>query len=379
MLVIGLMSGTSADGTDVAIVEIEGTPPQLQWALRHYMTIPHPADLRREILAAMQPATGTVDKLCRLNITLGEQFAQAALAAIAEAGLEPKEIDLIGSHGQTVWHAPEGEFAGTLQLGEAAVIAERTGLRVVSNFRARDMAAGGQGAPLVAYVDRLLLTHSERVRTAQNIGGIGNVTFLPPLNRPELDTFAFDTGPGNVLLDQAAARMTGGQQSYDRDGLLASGGQVNLFFLNWLLDHPYFRQHPPKTTGRELFSADYSQAVWTQAEGLGLSAATTIATLTAFTVETIGRAYRDFLPVFPEEVIVSGGGSRNPTLMKRLEEILAPAQLLTSDTVGIPGEAKEALAFAILTYESWHGRPGNLPAATGARRAVVLGQITAGV
>jgi anhydro-N-acetylmuramic acid kinase len=370
------MSGTSADGTDVAIVEIEGAPPQLQWTLRHYTTIPHPTGLRQEILAAMQPATGTVDKLCRLNIALGEQFAQAALAAIAEAGLCSPEIDLIGSHGQTVWHAPEGEFAGTLQLGEAAVIAERTGRPVVNNFRARDMAAGGQGAPLVAYVDQLLLTHPERVRVAQNIGGIGNVTFLPPLNRPELTAFAFDTGPGNVLLDQAAAQITQGRWSYDRDGALAAAGQVDEKLLAWLLDEPYFSRRPPKTTGRELFSAAYSQAVWTQAEGWGLPTSTVIATLTAFTVETIVRAYRDFLPVLPEEVIVSGGGSRNPTLMRGLEEVLAPAQLLLSEAMGIPGEAKEALAFAILVYETWHSRPGNLPAATGARRAVVLGQIT---
>jgi anhydro-N-acetylmuramic acid kinase len=243
------MSGTSADGTDVAVVEIEGAPPTLRWRLLRHTAIPHPAELRANILAATQAATGTVDKLCALNAALGEQFAQAALAGIEAAGLTPAQIDLIGSHGQTVWHAPDIKPAATLQLGEAAVIAERTGISVVSNFRARDMAAGGQGAPLVAYIDVLLLTHAEQVRAAQNIGGIGNVTFLPPHNRPDLIPFAFDTGPGNVLLDHAAARLSRGRQGYDRNGALAAQGRVDGSFLAWLLAEPFLSRQPPKSTG----------------------------------------------------------------------------------------------------------------------------------
>ncbi len=378
MLVLGLMSGTSADGTDVAIVEIEGAPPALKWRLLHHTTVPHPPQLRADILAATQAKSATVDHLCRLNVALGEQFGRAALAGIGQAGLEAAQVHLIGSHGQTVWHAPEAEPPATLQLGEAAVIAERTGAPVVSNFRARDMAAGGEGAPLVAYVDALLLTHTERTRAAQNIGGIGNVTFLPPHSRPDLQPFAFDTGPGNVLLDDGAARLSGGQASYDQEGQLAAQGQVNGPLLAWLLALPYFSRRPPKSTGRELFNADYAEAIWQRAEQEALAPADVMATLTAFTAQTIARAYRDFLPVFPEEVIISGGGARNPTLAARLGQALAPARLLGSDQLGIPGAAKEALAFAILAYESWHGRRGNLPAATGAARAVVLGQITPG-
>lgn len=370
------MSGTSADGTDVALVEIEGAPPALQWRLLHHTTMPHPPDLRAAILDATHPASSSVDRLCGLNVALGEQFARAALAGIAEAGLTPTQVDLIGSHGQTVWHAPEASPAGTLQLGEAAVIAERTGLPVVSNFRARDMAAGGQGAPLVAYVDVLLFTHPERVRAAQNIGGIANVTFLPPRSRPDLHPFAFDTGPGNVLLDQMAARISGGDLTCDRDGTLAAQGSVAPDLLAELLAHPYFARRPPKTTGRELFSTAFAEEVWGRAQAQGLPPEDVMATLTALTAHSIARAYRDFLPAFPEEVIVSGGGARNPTLMRMLTRALEPARVLPSDALGVPGDGKEALAFAILAYETWHGRPGNLPAATGAHHPVILGQLT---
>jgi anhydro-N-acetylmuramic acid kinase len=378
MIVLGLMSGTSADGTDVAVVEIEGAPPALQWRLHHYGTVPHPPELRAAILAATQAESGTIATLSTLNVALGEQFVQAALIEIGRAGLSPGDIRLAGSHGQTVWHDPLGRPPSTLQVGEATVIAERLGVPVVSNFRLRDMAAGGQGAPLVAYVDILLLGHATEVRAAQNIGGIANVTFLPPRSRPELSPLAFDTGPGNVLLDHAAGRATGGRLPFDRDGALADLGRVDSVLLNWLLAQPYFARRPPKTTGRELFTAAFAEEVWQRAEALGLSPHDALATLTAFTAESIGRAYRDFLPCRPEMVIVSGGGARNPALMRLLADAVHPATVLLSDALGIPSQAKEALAFAILAYESWHGRPGNLPAATGATHAVVLGQITPG-
>ena len=382
MIVVGLMSGTSADGTDVAIVEISGEPPMLDWRLRHHTTMPHPAQLRQAIRESMRPETSRVDHLCHLSAILGEQFAAAALQGLREAGLTADEVSLIGSHGQTVWHAPQGNPPGTLQLGEAAVIAERTGVPVVSNFRARDVAAGGQGAPLVAYVDVLFFTDQTQVRAAQNIGGIGNVTFLPPQNDPDLQPFAFDTGPGNVLLDETAAYLTRDAWSYDRDGALAASGEVDDRLLGWLLEHPYLKRFPPKTTGREEFGHSFAREIRQRAEQHGIGASALMATLTAFTTQTIVRAYDNFLPRRPEAIIVSGGGARNPVLMRQLTSALAPAYLLRCEelsSIHLPafsGDAKEALAFAILAYESWHGRPGNLPSATGASHAVILGQVT---
>lgn len=376
MIVIGLISGTSADGTDVAVVEIEGAPPQLYWRLLHAQTVPHPEELRTAVLRAINPQTSPVDLLCALNVHLAEQFAAAALAGMAAAGLRPEDVHLIGSHGQTVWHAPD--LGATLQLGEAAVLAERTGIPVISNFRARDMAAGGQGAPLVAYVDVLLLTHPDRVRAAQNIGGIGNVTFLPPANQPDVTAFAFDTGPGNVLIDLTTALATDGRQQYDADGALAAQGMVDQALLEWLLAEPYLAKWPPKTTGRELFTADLAGQIWQRGLAAGLGGSDIAATVTMFTAQSIAQAYRDFLPLPPIEVVVSGGGGLNHTLLKWLTEAVAPARVLLSDELGLSSEAKEAVAFAILAYESWHGRPGNLPAATGARRPVVLGDLTGG-
>ena len=376
MIVVGLMSGTSADGTDAAVVDIQGAPPRLQWKLLAHIHQPHPHALREEIFACFRPETGRVDRLCALNFALGRAFGSAALAAIEAAGLVPAQVGLIGSHGQTLWHTPAGPDSSTLQLGEPAVIAEMTGLPVISNFRVRDMAAGGQGAPLVGYVDALLLRADETVRAALNIGGIANVTYLPPLSCVNETAFAFDTGPGNMLIDAAVAHITGGAQTYDRDGALAAQGMVEESLLRELMNEPYFAQHPPKTTGRERFGMQLGEQIWQRAAEIGVNRADLVATLTEFTVQSIAQAFRDFLPNMPEELIVSGGGARNPVLMARLAASLPECRVMTSDTLGIGAEVKEALAFAVLAYESWHKRPGNLPEATGASRPVILGNLT---
>ncbi len=378
MIVIGLMSGTSADGIDAAVVEIHGAPPRLEWKVLAHRHSAHPPGLREDIFACFRPETGSVDKLCALNFALGRAFGQAALDAIRAAGLTPAQVDLIGSHGQTLWHIPTGEDASTLQLGEPAVISEMTGLPVIANFRVRDMAAGGQGAPLVAYVDYLLFRDARTIRALQNIGGIANVTYLPAYQNAQGEdaAFAFDTGPGNMLIDDAAARITGGALACDLDGRLAARGKIHAGLLAEMLADAYFAQRPPKTTGRELFGTQYGERAWQRAQSLGLSGEDLIATLTELTARSIAQAYRDFLPAQPQEVIVSGGGARNPTLMARLAENLPDARVLTSEAYGLDVEAKEAVAFAVLAYESLHRRPGNLPAATGARSAVILGSAT---
>ncbi len=386
MIVIGLMSGTSADGVDAAVVEVSGGAAQPRYRLLKHVLLPHVDAVHDEILACVRPDAGTVDRICALNFTLGEAFAAAALDGARAAGIPRDKIDLIGSHGQTMWHLPGHS---TLQIGSPAVIAERTGATVISNFRARDMAVGGQGAPLVPYVDALLLRHPALTRAAQNIGGIANVTYLPPrVDGPQTafgEVFAFDSGPGNMLMDDAARRASSGALQYDDGGQLAAQGTVDGSLLEELMDHDFMRAPPPKTTGREVFGAQYGAEIWARGLARGLRAVDVVATATAFTATSIAVAYRDFLPVMPDEVLVSGGGALNPTLMAMLERQLndfAPpgkhVRVMRSDEAGIPVLAKEAFAFAILAAETWRGRPGNLPAATGARKPVVLGDITPG-
>ncbi len=386
LTIVGLMSGTSADGIDAAVVEISGRPPELNWRLLAKNETSYPDELSERVFAAFRPQTATVDQLCSLNFALGEAFAEAALHVIEVAGLAPGDIDLIGSHGQTVWHIADGPDASTLQLGEAAVIAERTGITTVSNFRTRDMATGGQGAPLVSFLDALLLAHPTEPRAAQNIGGIANVTYLPPTRATAgIDThpLAFDTGPGNMLIDDAIQRCTNGAVTYDDDGAFAATGTVAAGFLEELMREPYLAQPLPKTTGRERFGRQYGERIWERGQELGLSHADLVATVTAFTAASIARAYRDFLPHRPESVFVSGGGARNRTLMKMLSDDLNPdgtiqTKVLSTDEAGLPADAKEAIAFAVFAYETWYGRPSNLPAATGATHAVPMGTVTPG-
>ena len=377
MIVLGMMSGTSGDGIDTAITELFGIPPFLEWKLLYHCHIPFETDLRNEIFACFRPETGTVDRICKLNFSLSEAYSAAALQTIHAAGMEPRDIDLIGNHGQTIWHIPSGvPNASTLQIGDPAIIAERTGIPVISNFRTADMASGGNGAPLVPFADMMLLRSSEKVRAVQNIGGIGNVTWLPKLYDHSHRIIAFDTGPGNMLIDYAAGIISEGKLTCDLNGRMAAKGNVNPDLLEDLLRHPYYTKQPPKTTGRETFGSQYGAEIREMAVSSGISDHDLIATLTMLTARTIADSYRAFFPVYPDEVIISGGGARNPQLMQMLRETLFPAIVYTSDDFGIPSEAKEALAFAVIAYETFYRRPGNVPSVTGAGHPAILGSIT---
>jgi anhydro-N-acetylmuramic acid kinase len=379
MKVLGLMSGTSADGIDAALIDISGRPPQLDVELISHTHIPFAAEQRADIFTLFDPATGTVDRICHMNFRLGECFAAAAFQAIEGAGLKPGDIDLIGSHGQTIYHAVDAAspVRSTLQIGEEAVIAARTGITTVADFRVADVAAQGQGAPLVSYVDWLLLRHSSRIRAIQNIGGIANVTYLTP-GDDDSAVVAFDTGPGNMLIDFAVNRATDGMQTYDVNGALAVSGKIDKTLLADLMAHPFISQRPPKTTGREQFGVGYASELWSRAQSQGISDADLVATLTAFTAESIADAYRRFLPQMPDEVILGGGGAKNQTLVRLLRQALDPIAVTMHGALGIPDDAKEALAFAVLAYETLHGRAGNLPHCTGASRRAILGKITIG-
>ncbi len=380
MLVIGLISGTSADGIDTVLCEIEGAPPNVSARIVHALTKPYDPALRQRILDCFSPETGRVDEVTRLNADIGEAFATSSLELIEQAKLTPADVDLIGSHGQTVWHEirADGSAYATLQLGEGAILAERTGITTVNNFRTRDIAAGGQGAPLTAYADWLLLRHPTKWRAVQNIGGIGNVTFLPPLSDDKSLPLAFDTGPGNALLDSAMTILMGGAYTYDADGRLARSGNVQEDWLDTLLKHPYYERRPPKTTGRELFSKTMAQQLIVEGQQRGYGVPDIIATLTALTAASIADAYTRFQPAPVGEVILGGGGAHNRALVDLLAGLVAPATVMTHEDVGLNTDFKEGLVFALLAYETWHNRPGNLPTFTGASKPVVLGQITPG-
>lgn len=380
MLIVGLMSGTSLDGVDAALVEVGGSSAgDVSVRTVRSLTVPYDEDQREAIHAAI--GAGTAEALCALHADLGEWLAAAALRVCDEAGVPPHSVDAIGSHGQTVWHRPPaaGRRGATLQLGDAATIAERTGIAVVSDFRTRDVAAGGHGAPLVPWVDRLLFSAEGKSRALQNIGGIGNVTFLPPKGSGE-PVFAFDTGPGNALIDAAVELATDGRATFDRDGRLAARGQPDPRVLADLLRHPYFAAQPPKSTGREEFGRPFVarlvEALRPEGDRDWLEI---VATLTELTARSIADAYRRWLlPRGLGEVVVTGGGARNPTLVGRIRALLAPVPVLDGAALGMDPDAKEAVAFAVLAWAHLHGIAANVPAATGAAGPRVLGSFTPG-
>ena len=379
MYVLGLMSGTSADGVDAALVDVRGTGHGLKITLKAFRTFPYPTAFRERLLQAM--TSGTVEDVCHLNAALGEWFARAALKVLKAAGVSPRRVALIGTHGQTLHHLPKprrepviGPVRSTLQLGSPAVIAERTGITTVADFRSRDMAAGGEGAPLTPYLHYLLFRHPSSARAIVNIGGISNLTYLPAGGSLQ-SVRAFDTGPGNMVVDGVVRHVTGGRRQFDRSGRLARAGKVDEGLLRRLLQHPFLRRRPPKSTGREEFGERFIDRFVMLGRLAGLSDADLVATATAFTARTIADAQK-FLPRRVAEVFVSGGGAQNPTLMRRLQETLGGTPVQTVEALGWDGRALEAVAFAVFAYQHVKGVPCNLPQVTGAKRAVVLGTIT---
>ncbi len=394
--VIGLISGTSVDGIDATLVNITERDEDLKVELLAGATYPYPAELREQILAVCGGAAITVAQLAELDDAIASSFAQAAQNI--QNAHPPAE--LIGSHGQTVYHRPplkkdevermkdEKEdlsfilhpssfrIGYSLQLGRGVAIAQLTGIPTVSNFRVADIAVGGEGAPLVSKVDAYLLSHPHESRCVQNIGGIGNLTYLPARNYPnwEEKIRGWDTGPGNTLLDLAVQQLTNGERTYDHNGEWAASGIVCNPLVEQWLSQDFFHLPPPKSTGRELFGWEYLHQCLKDAEEYQLSSADLLATLTELTVASIVHSYRTFLPQMPQKVLLCGGGCRNLYLKQRLQMHLE-LPVLTTDEVGLSADFKEAIAFAILAYWRQQGIPGNLPSVTGARQAVLLGEI----
>ncbi|HEY9893651.1 MAG TPA: anhydro-N-acetylmuramic acid kinase [Candidatus Sericytochromatia bacterium] len=372
--VIGLISGTSVDGIDAASVEITGTDVDLKVKLIAGATYPYPTELREQILKVCAGAALSMAELAQLDDAIAFQFATSA-QAIQRDGIK---ATLIGSHGQTVYHQPpKGLALGySLQLGRGEVIAQLTKIKTVSNFRVADIAAGGQGAPLVSRVDAYLLSSPTQHRCVQNIGGIGNVTYLPARQGNWLESVCgWDTGPGNALLDLAVEHFTNGSQTYDKDGSWARRGVVCQTLVEQWLSLDFFQVPPPKSTGRELFGVEYLKACLAQSEAYNLTPADLLATLTELTVASIVESYRRFLPKMPDEVLLCGGGSRNLYLKQRLQALLESIQVLTTDEAGVNADFKEAIAFAVLAHWREQNLVGNLPQVTGAKAALPLGNI----
>lgn len=374
------MSGTSADGVTAALVKVSGNHVATNLSVVSYGTYPYDPGFRRRIFSSFDPETSGVDLICELNFEIGQKFAEAALSTASSAGMRMSDVDLIGSHGQTIYHVPrtgeKGNTKSTLQIGEPAVIAERTGVLTVADFRKMDVAAGGEGAPLVPYVDYVLFSKRRKGTALQNIGGIGNVTYIPS-GGDEEDVIAFDTGPGNMVVDMLVQLYTNSQMSFDPEGSIALKGEVNDRLLEEFLEMEFFKLRPPKSTGRELFGREFVLSFRDKADSMGLRPEDAIATATALTVESIARSYDEFVRPHGsiDEVFVSGGGLRNKAMMSWLEKRLRGVPLRPFDDLGIPSESREAVSFAVLANEFIHGNFSNLCAATGATERVILGAL----
>jgi anhydro-N-acetylmuramic acid kinase len=380
VLVGGLMSGTSLDGIDAALVEFTGDIRRLTWSVRAFVDVGYAPAQRHAIHEAI--VAGNAAALCRLHAELGEWFADAALRVCAAAGVATDQVAVLGSHGQTIWHEPPdaGRRGATLQLGCPATIAERTGIAVVSDFRTRDMAAGGEGAPLVPWVDRLLFSAPGKRRVLQNIGGMANLTWLPPRDADE-PLLAFDTGPGNALIDAAVELATDGRETYDRDAVWADAGALDEALLDELLAHPFLQREPPKSTGREVFGRPFVQQLVARNRPADHAAwAALISTLTEVTVRSIVSSIQRWLvPRGVDEVVLTGGGASNPAIVRRIAQQLAPVPVRSEATaLGVDPAAKEAVAFAALAWAHLCSEPGNVPSATGAAGPRILGSYTPG-
>ncbi len=380
--VVGLMSGTSADAVDAALVRFTGRGGALRFELAAYLETPLGDALRTEVLDVAASETVALERLMALDVALGQRYAAAVRALLEHAKVSPDRIDAIGCHGQTVRHRPRGPgqpLTHTLQIGSDAILAEETGLPVVSDFRTRDAAAGGQGAPLVPLADFWLFRSDTETRVLLNLGGMANVTRLAPGGSLD-DVLAFDTGPGNAVIDGVARLISGGERHMDLGGALAASGTSSPALLSELLADPFFSTPPPRSTGREQFGDRYAAKLVELGIHMNLADADILATAVELTASSVADAISRFLlPLGPANAVyASGGGVHNATLMRSLSRTVAPARLESLAALGVPPEAKEALAFAFLGHRTLCGESGNLPSATGARHEVVLGRVTPG-
>jgi len=377
------MSGTSLDGVDAALVEIKGSGEETQIQLKHFISVPFAKDVQAELLRVASQTPVAAQVISHLNFLLATLYTEAITRLCREAGIEQSQVDLIGSHGQTVFHQSEPApfcgrmLASTLQIGEGSLLAENTGITTISDFRPRDMAAGGKGAPLIPYVDYLLFRDQQMGRVLLNVGGIANITSLPASATMD-QVKAFDTGPGNMVIDALVRRFTNESKIYDQNGSLAASGQVITPLLEKLLAQPFFSAQPPKTAGREQFGAAFVQLLLEHSKTARFE--DLVCTATELTARSVAAAVIRFVlaETTVQQLVVSGGGARNRFLMQRLQSALPGMKVLSSDDLGIPTAAKEAIGFAILANETLHLNAGNVPAATGARHPVVLGKVVYG-